>query len=373
MFRRTVTTPASSRFRSVLLAAAVIASAVSATEARMISKMEVGKWAGSAHVNDETGAFSHCVFTRRYPGGMRLLFAVSSAKTWSFGFANENWNLKRGQNYAIRYRVDNEDVRSGTAHVKSKYLAQVRLPMEKRLVTWLMDGESFYLKTASSTYRFELGRSKRMLKKLFACAKENIQRASATPGTDEFEAESTPTFEPEPASAPRDERLPQTRKEGRTAVNYMLKQAGITGEAVTRKEQPQLVAGNDVVWKMNGMLGAFRILADRSLTPKKIARQIRASDVGVCSGQFSADLVSEPSRAAVDFMSVCDLVKGKKTANSLSVYYLVLPRREGGHYLMSIMGNSGSAERVRAMGLHLRAAAVALNAKGSVPGARPIS
>lgn len=360
--------------RSALIAAAVIASTAGAAEAAKVGTMSSGAWKGSVFTNDDTGVFSHCVFAKDYPNGMRLMFGVAADKSWSFGMANRNWQLKKGQRRKVRYRVDSEDIRSGTALVKNDIMAQVQLPLDKRLVNWLMDGDQFHVKTGKSHWSFDLGKSRTMLRKLFACAKDNIQKASATPERNEFEAEEAPGFETREAFAGNDDdRSPQTRKEGRTAVNYMLKLAGVTGETVSREEQPTLVKLNDVVWKMKGMIGAFRILPSRSLTPKEIGRQIRASDLGTCKGKFGANQVTEPSRAAYDFITVCDDVEGKNGERALSAYYLVQPRREGGHYLTMIIGPARAAEQVRAMGAHLRSAAVELNAKGSVPGARPVS
>ena len=367
-----------STFRAQAKRIAALAIALSAltglASAEEIQTYEAGSWSGSAYTKDNGEGFSHCVFLKSYPNGRSLLFGVSADKTWSFGFGDGNWKLKKGRSYPVRYKIDGGETYKGTARVKNKYMVQVQLPLSKPLMHALRSGNELAVRAGKSTLRFELADMPPMIKKLFTCAKNHIVAAKKKPDTGEFEPQKSVT-EFEGDEAPDARRFPsaQTRKESRTAVKYLLKMAGVRGRFKRRKAHPHLYKTRDAVWKMKGMVGTFRIMPERDLTPDSIVRRIRAADEKTCKGSYAAGKVLRKKGRVHAFMSMCADFTGQAGDTALSVYYTLLPRREGGHYLLSVIGRSDDANRVEAMGIHLRDTAVALNAKGSVPGARPIS
>lgn len=352
-----------------IAATLVLAHSIPADAAR-ISPLKIGAWKGGAYSNNATNKFSHCAVSAKYKNGMTLLISVTGDKNWSVGFARNVWNLSVGSKQPVRFKVDSGSSYSGIAVSKTTHLAQVQLPSSSTLFRQFRDGRKFFVKTRRSEFSFNLTNMRRVLPSLVKCARHH-----AMVDTDPFDSTSqhkdpfgsnpsweTSQFKPVPRGP-----TPQTRAEAFSAVSYMLGKANIQARYINASENRHLLAKNDVAWSLNGSVGTFRVMPQETGDFDSIRQNIIKTDKKSCAGYFQAKVEGQRSPAANAFMTGCDNVKNAERPLGMAVYYALLPRREGGKYLISIIGKLDNSGKIRALGMHLTDIAVALNAKGSVP------
>src|SRR2546421_12852888 len=67
--------------------------------------INVGNWHGGAYTNDKNGSFSHCAAGASYQSGIYFVVSVGEEYSWGIGFANENWQLKAGDDVLYIHHV----------------------------------------------------------------------------------------------------------------------------------------------------------------------------------------------------------------------------------------------------------------------------
>ncbi len=357
----------------------IAAAATGSTEAAQMTSIEIGNWKGGAYSNNETGEFSHCAASAKYRNGQTLLLSISRDKTWSVGFANDGWNLDPGSKHPVRLKVDDGHTYSGTASARTRYLVQVMLPRSKRLFEQFRNGLNFHIKTRNGEINFALTDVDRLLGILVRCARHHRQastnlfssnRRSADPFGSSSGRQSSAVNRT--AESPT-RRTAQTRTEAFTAVSFMLSKAKIRASYLTGPKHEKLLARNDVAWSMDGTIGALRVITQASITMQQARERIARSDESRCAGRFVSNSISPADARFVDFLTACNRIEGAGDRPGMAVYYAMLPRREGGYYLMSVIGRLTDHGRVRKLGTRLKSVAVRLNENGSVPGARSVS
>ncbi|MEM7302699.1 MAG: hypothetical protein AAF468_16605 [Pseudomonadota bacterium] len=355
-------------------AMAVLAAAQPASAAKLAG-LSVGNWSGGAYTSNRSGKFSHCALSAKYKNGMSLLLSVTANKRWSIGFARNSWNLEVGTSQAVRFRIDDGPSYSGRAEARTRHLTQVMLPKSSRLFDQFRYGNRFFIKTRNGETSFNLTDADRVLNTLVQCARKH-RIAQADPFGSQGQSSNDPfaskvNFNSEPVR--RREPTPQTRVEALTAASIMLSKYGIKPNYITPASQPRLFKKYDVSWTMSGMIGTLRIIPQDQVAPGDLRTQIIRTDKKQCAGKYISHIFTPSHANHTDFFSACGDVKNAAQRTGLAVYYVVMPRREGGNYLMSIIGKVSNHKQVRQTGMRLKEIAVALNAKGSVPGARPVS
>ena len=312
-------------------------------QAGKIASYEAGSWFGGAYDFDETGAFSHCVFQKRYPKGRSLLFAVDSNRNWSFGFANEKWKLKKGTTYNVRFRIDDGESLEGLAKAKNNRLAQVQLPNTRKLVRTFQAGRELAVRAGKSTLRYDLAGVREMLNELSRCSKKHNAAARAKPDSDFEEPDEWDEPKRAETATPRFRPTPQTRTESRTAVKFLLKIAELDGEIRPVESLPASLKKFDVVWRMKGSIGTFGISPTEDLSLTQVAKRARTLDQRDCKGDFDFGKTAEEPETYYSFMSTCSKVQSGDEALDLVIFHTFLPRREGGHYVLRVVGRAGTA------------------------------
>lgn len=343
------------------------------SHAAKVGEFNVGGWVGGAHIDDKTGRFSHCVVQGEFESGNRLLFSTTNDGGWSFGIANSKWNLTDGATHDIHYRIDGKGYISARASARGRTLAQVILPKDAVLLRSFKNAHGIDIKTGYDELKFQLPHAKEMLSKLFDCSRYHIEAFSPnadTRTTGHLRSRARATARQGAAVASP---TVATRREARTAVSYLMKKVGMNYKFQNASSQGSLYRKNDVVWKMKRMVGTLRILPNTNFSAGDIIADVRSGDSRVCNGRFAKEAASTDTGQAIDFIVACDDVANATNVKGLSAYYAILPRREGGHYMLSLVGYMTDHNLVRATGIMLKDTAVALNARGSVPGARSAS
>jgi hypothetical protein len=147
-----------------------------------------------------------------------------------------------------------------------------------------------------------------------------------------------------PANTPALGPTPDSRTEAAQIATEILRRANFTFEIQKPEElSASLRDRYDVVWKAEEFQGTLRILPDaRVETIERVRADIVAADTATCKGQFdTGTLPAMADSKSVTMFTTC------KSGETSSTYYILLPRRKGGIYLLGIAGTGEVAARLQ--------------------------
>jgi hypothetical protein len=148
---------------------------------------------------------------------------------------------------------------------------------------------------------------------------------------------------------------PDSRMEASQIAADILRRANFTFE-FQKPEQltAELRDRQDVVWRSEEFLGTLRILpAANAQTIDKIRSDVVAADTASCKGKL--DTGALPAMADSKSVTMFTVCKGEPVR---STYYILLPRRKGGIYLLGILGSGEAAARVQSVASAYRTVAL---------------
>lgn len=402
------------------LTAATLAAAASLAvpaNAATITSYKIAGWNVGAYTNDSTNRFSHCAASAEYRNGLILLFSVSESLQWSIGFSSPEWNLRQGREFNIEYRIDGGRINEARGVAASNRLIRASLPDSAELFNQFRQGYRLVVSVNDNPQAsFNLTNTNPMLVEILRCAqkfKGHVERADRTPndrqpenrnpesrnpdvserdlGTGDTnrsprseqntgvgssgsyrernpndrvsrapDRNERPSPERETDRRPADSRpaigpTPESRSEATNIATDILRRANFTFEF----QKPEQLAANmrdryDVVWRSDEFLGSLRILPDtRAETIDRVRADATAADAENCKGKFDSGALPAPSDSkSVTIFTTC---KGEQTS---SAYYIILPRRKGGIYLLGVNGSGEAAERLQGVATAYRTVAL---------------
>lgn len=406
------------KFAFAFLAAAAFGGSANAAEIR---SYKVANWDIGVYTFDQNGRFSHCAAASRYKSGITLLFSVTETLEWAIGFSSPDWNLRPNREIDVEYRVDGGRMNTVTGKSVSNKLVRAPLPDSVDLFNQFRYGNRLVASVdGNREVLFNLTSTARMLTEILNCAKEykgyvantprrgpreddrddgprrapdtndrdddnrpqrgpregdretdsrprqDNQNRTATGSRDTVRTARAPerdADEPAPrrnpvqnAVAPATGPTPESRAEATTIASDILRRANITDFQIQRPEDQaeNFRRKYDVVWKADGVTGTLRVLAgNRAANVEAIRADVISSDVSACKGKFaSGALPAMPGSQSISIFTSCD------GQTNWSIYYIAVPRRQGGSYLLAVFGTGDAANKLQSVTNVYRTAAL---------------
>lgn len=381
----------------VIAAFAAAASLAVPANAATITSYKVAGWNMGAYTNDQTGRFSHCAASARYQNGLLLLFSVSESFRWSIGFSSQDWNLREGRSFDITFNIDGGRMNTVRGTAVTNRLIRAPLADSVELFNQFRQGLRLVANVDdNSPVTFNLTDTNVMLTEILQCAQkhksyvanndnrsregdrdfgpgnnnrvtqpERNQQPNSNTGLgsggvrkdnnldnrvarapDRDDDPMRPDRQPEqaPANTPTVGPTPESRKEATEIATDILRRANFTFEF----QKPEQLTGDlrdkyDAVWRADGILGTLRILTGaRGASIDKLRGELIADDASSCKGKFASGAV--PAMSGSQSQSIYTSCEGQ---NNWSVYYIAVPRRKGGIYLLGIAGTGEAAARLQ--------------------------
>ncbi len=383
----------------VIATFAAAASLAVPANAATITSYKVAGWNMGAYTNDRTGRFSHCAASAQYQNGLLLLFSVNESFQWSIGFSNQDWNLREGRSFDITFNIDGGRMNTVRGTAVTTRLIRAGLPDSVELFNQFRQGLRLVVNVDGNLpSNFNLTDTNPMLTAILQCAQkykghvannDNRSRESGErdlgPGNsnrvtqpernqqpnsntgfgsggtrkdnnnldnrvarapDRDDDPMRPDRQPEqpPANTPTVGPTPEARKEATDIATDILRRANFTFEF----QKPEQLSGDlrdkyDTVWRADGILGTLRILTgSRGASIDKLRGELIADDASSCKGKFASGAV--PAMSGSQSQSIYTSCEGQ---NNWSVYYIAVPRRKGGIYLLGIAGTGEAAARLQ--------------------------
>lgn len=328
--------------RTVVACGAILAlvSVPRAASADQLYNFRIAGWYAGAYTKQNTKQFNHCGASASYNNGIIVTFTVSRAYQWSMGFSHSAWRLTRGQSYNIAFTVDHDQPIGGRAIAISATQVEVPLADSSQLFQRFRQGQQLRVAAAGQVLAFNLTGTSQVLPALLRCVQANLQ--SATSPT----IAANPFVAPAPTGSASKERSPAYRAEAVSLAANVLGSAGVSGFRILDADKN---LASDAAWIAEKTFGVIRI--EPRDPPEMISATTIAVDAATCKTKFASGSIPATTNGEWPRM----FTKCGEDNEALTVYYFIVPRKAGGHYLIGT-GAIGSDEPARQVESDIRRA-----------------
>src|SRR5215468_12384917 len=314
--------------------------------AEMIYSFKVGSWTAGAYTRQNTNQFNHCAAAATYNSGILMLFSVSRSYTWKMSFAHPAWRLTKGQSYDIAFTVDQTSPLRARAVAVGPNLVEVPLADSTELFQRFRQGYQLRVAAAGQVLAFNLTGTSQVLPALLRCVQANLQPSGTTTvAANPFAAPPPANSAGQQSNGTGQERPAAYRAEALTLAANILGSAGIVGFQIAEGDNGFV----DAAWRANRLFGMVRI--EPKDPPALISAGMIAVDAAGCKSKFASGSIPASDNNDVPRM----FTKCGDGDQGYTVFYFILPRKAGGHYLIGT-GTSGDEEPARQVESDIRQA-----------------
>ncbi len=285
-------------------------------------QFRVGPWNGEAFVINNR--FSHCGALALYNSGVAMLFIVTRKYQWAVGFMSDKFGFVEGSTYKLGLSLDGDEPTIVTGHATSSGTIRIDLVPTAELFNKFRRGGSLRLIGQGTSYTFDLTDTSKVLPALVQCV-----NASLNP-TPMQTAQLAPNARPTAGTVARAQ---DNRAEATAIVANLLSQAGVRGFQIIPAGQDEIGWKADVAWTAEKVSGALFILEDPQLrTPSDTTPVLIALMAKACKGTFFSGALPDEATG----LQQARVFTNCQSANSaLTVYFLTIARKRGGHYVFA--------------------------------------
>ncbi len=305
----------------------------------------VGTWSAGAYSKQSSRQFNHCAAAANYNSGITMLFSVSRSYAWSMSFANRAWRLTQGQTYDIAFTVDQTSPIGARAIAIGPNQVEVPLADSTELFQRFRQGYQLRVAAAGQVFAFNLTGTSQVLPALLRCVQANLQPAGTTTVAANPFAAPTPATR-QPSNAAGQGRPAAYRAEALSLAANILGSAGIVGFQIAEGDNGIV----DAAWRADRLFGMVRI--EPKDPPALISAGMIAVDAAGCKSKFASGSIPASDSNDVPRM----FTKCGDGDQGYTVFYFILPRKAGGHYLIGTGTSGGGEEPARQVESDIRQA-----------------
>src|SRR5215510_7793276 len=317
-----------------------------AASADTLYEFRVGTWNGGAYSKQNTRQFNHCAAAATYNSGIMMLFSVSRSYAWRMSFAHRAWRLTPGQSYDIAFTVDQAPPIGARAIAIGPSQVEVPLADSSELFQRFRQGQQLRVAAAGQVFAFNLTGTSQVLPALLRCVQANLQPSGTTTvAANPFAAPVPANTGGQRSNGGGQERPAAYRAEALSLAANILGSAGIVGFQIAEGDNGFV----DAAWRANRLFGMVRI--EPKEPPALISAGMIAVDAAGCRSNFASGSTPASDNNDVPRM----FTKCGDGDQGYTVFYFILPRKAGGHYLIGT-GASGAEEPAKQVESDIRQA-----------------
>lgn len=334
---------------AVAVAFASILAVASPAGAAEVETFDVAGWEGRAFTDDGTGDFSHCSILAEYRNGLTLIFSVGSDLVWWMSLVNPDWKLETETDYRVYYKVDGQRFTEDKGFAVDTDQINVELGPRSAIIDQLRHGKSLRFELGRDSWGFDLDGSNTALTGTYDCTQHHVRAGTRSqPRVETADADDLDGAAAMPSAS--------ERTEATLFAANLLSNIQATGFSLLSAEDvPGQFADHDAVWKGYGFIGSVRIIsADEQFEVADIRAGVISSDARTCSDKFASGVMQGDTTTQPGSAHLFTACEGGDAP--WSVYYTVVPRPKGGHYLVSVLSD-GDGTAAAEVGQDVRLAA----------------
>jgi len=287
---------------------------------------QIGDWTGRAHSNQKEKQLDRCSAQLTNPDKITVIYSLDRHYMWTFELSNPTWNFPKGAAFEVAFGTGDRNYFRQRVTALDAKLVRVQLPDTVSAFEAFRRIGRLELAAGGLTSSFDMVYANQVLTALTRC----VTRFGTTPKS--RAAISAWLKSPiGPASGPSDD--PGVRTEAAALAASIASEAQLANIATVKPADGRASVDGDTVWKVGENLFTISIL------PKKEAPEIAdlsdlivGGDAQKCRGEFF-------SGATLDVIETVGVARAYTNCQteqaSVSTYYFILPRKQGGLYLVT--------------------------------------
>jgi hypothetical protein len=281
-----------------------------------VRNFNVAGWTAGVYT-DRSGKFTHCAASFRYDdSGVTVIFSVNRSYNWAMGLFRPGADLKDGGRVDLGFTIGTDQPFPVRGIARGTDLLEISFE-DSSLFARFSRGYHVTITDGKRAQVFDLTSASQVLPALVTCVTSQLNGGRNQPAT----------------PAPRQPSNDAVRAEAARLAANLLSHAGIVGFTLLEPDELDELKA-DAAWKTDSVLGTVVV------APELAAEQMPAIAIGadakICKGTFFSGSLPEESGIGARVFTTC------QTGNdNITVYYLSVPRRTGGIYVVAIASSGG--------------------------------
>jgi hypothetical protein len=287
---------------------------------------QIGDWTGRAHWNQKEKQFDRCSAQLTNPDNITVIYSVDRHYMWTLELSNPSWNFPKGAAFDVSFGTGSRNYFRQRVTALDAKLVRVQLPDTVNAFEAFRRILRLELVAGGLTSSFDMAFGNQVLIALTRCVTRYGSTAKSRAAITSWLKSSIG-----PASGPSDD--PEVQKEAMALAASIMSEAQIAnGASVKPGDVPPGTEG-DTMWKIGGTLFTISVLPkDEAPQIADLSDLIIGGDAQKCRGDFF-------SGATLDVIETTGVARAYTNCQteqaSSSAYYFVLPRKQGGLYLVT--------------------------------------
>jgi hypothetical protein len=287
---------------------------------------QIGDWTGRAHWNQKEKQLDRCSAQLTNPDKITVIYSVDRHYMWTFELSNPSWNFPKGAAFEVAFGTNNRNYFRQRVTALEAKLVRVQLPDTVNAFEAFRRIGRLEFVAGGLTSSFDMAYANQVLTALTRCVTRYGSTAKSRSAVNSWLK--SPIG---PASGPSDD--PEVQKEAATLAASIMSEAQIANAASLKPDDVPTGVDGDAVWKIGDTLFTISILPkDEAPEIADLTDLIIGGDAQKCRGDFF-------SGATLDVIETTGVARAYTNCQiqqvSSSTYYFILPRKQGGLYLMT--------------------------------------
>jgi len=284
----------------------------------------VSDWVGRAYWNQHEKQLDHCSAQLTNADNITIIYSLDRQYTWSIELSSPAWNFIKGASFDVTFVTGNRGYLRQRVIATDAHLVRVQLPDSLTIFGSFRRIFQIDLIAGGLTSHFNLTFNNQVLTALTRC----IVRGTSL----QSRAAIAAWMKTIGSAAGNNVESSNYKEASALASNIMADVAMPNAANAKPNEIPNSLTG-DAIWKVGSILFSVSILTQSE--PSKIAELasiIIGADAQKCRGDFFSGAMLDNIKAlrVARVYSTCQTLQA-----TTSVYYLVIPRKQGGLYLLA--------------------------------------
>ena len=297
------------------------------------NSFQIGDWTGRAHWKPKEKQLDHCSAQQTNPDRITIIYSVDRHFMWTFELSNPSWNFPKGAAFEVAFGTGSGTYSRQRVTALDAKLVRVQLSDTVNAFDVFRRIVRLDLIAGGLTSSFDMTYVNQVLIALTRC----VTRYGATPKSRAAIA----AWLKSPIGAafgPKND--PAIQKEATALAASIISEAQLANATnMTRANLSPGAEGNSV-WKIGESLFTVSILP-KGETPDiaDLSDLIVGADAQRCRGDF----FSSATLDVIETIGAARAYTNCQTEQALSsTYYLVIPRKQGGLYLLTTSTSGGA-------------------------------
>jgi hypothetical protein len=287
----------------------------------------IADWVGRAYWSQEK-QFDHCSAQLTNTDNITIIYSLDRQYKWNLELSSPAWNFVKGASFPVTFRFGKRGSIRQPAIATEAQLVRVELSDSLSAFESLRSIIQFELIAGGLNSNFNVAYNNQVLIALTRCA----VRYSASSRSRAAIAAWLKSV-----AGPGSNIDPSIQREAATLATNIMTEAAIPKAASLQPNEVPAALTGDAFWRAGEFIFAVSVLSNKETSEiAELPSLIIGGGAQKCRGDFFSGAITD----VIDALRVARAFTSCQTQEAAtSVYYLIIPRKQGGLYLLATITN----------------------------------